>query len=42
MYDDRGLDLVANDQDTLRGIYRKFNSWVLDYDRKRMESIFGQ
>ncbi|WP_114781804.1 DUF3885 domain-containing protein [Botryobacter ruber] len=33
MYDDRGLDIVAKDIETLRPIYTEFNAWILDYDR---------
>jgi len=40
MYDDRGLDIIASDKDTLSPIYTKHNDWLLDYDRARMEEIF--
>lgn len=33
MYDDRGLDIVAKDIETLRPLYTEFNPWILDYDR---------
>ena len=33
MYDDRGLDIVAKDIETLRPLYTEFNAWILDYDR---------
>ncbi len=40
MYDDRGLDLVSADKETLRPIYKKHNDWILDYDRKRIDKQF--
>lgn len=40
LYDDRGADLVAYDKVILRPIYEKFNSWILDYDREKIDVIF--
>ena len=40
MYDDRGLDLIAGDRQTLRPLYEQFNAWLLDYDRARMDLMF--
>lgn len=40
MYDDRGLDLIAADKETLRPIYKKHNDWILDYDRKQIDQLF--
>lgn len=40
MYDDRGADLVSKDKELIRPIYEKFNSWILDYDRERIDKIF--
>jgi hypothetical protein len=40
MYDDRGLDLIAGDRHTLRPLYEQFNTWLLDYDRPRMDLMF--
>jgi len=40
IYDDRGADLVAGNKDLLRPIYEQFNSWVLDYDRDRINETF--
>lgn len=42
LYDDRGADLVAADKELLRPIYKKFNSWILDYDRENIDSIFAK
>lgn len=40
LYDDRGADLVTNDKEILRPIYEKLNSWILDYDREKIDEIF--
>lgn len=40
MYDDRGLDVVAEDKESIYEVYKEFNSWILDYDRKTIEEIF--
>jgi hypothetical protein len=40
LYDDRGADLIAADKEFLRPIYEKFNSWILDYDREKIDAIF--
>lgn len=40
MYDDRGLDIIAADKETLRPIYMTFNNWILDYDRKNIDKQF--
>jgi len=40
LYDDRGLDIVAYDKNTLIPIYQQFNTWILDYDRNKIEKIF--
>ena len=37
MYDDRGLDIIASKTETLTPIYKKFNEWILDYDRKQID-----
>lgn len=40
LYDDRGADLVAADQEILRPIFKKFNDWILEYDRGKIEKLF--
>lgn len=40
LYDDRGLDIVSYDKNTLIPIYKKLNTWILDYDRKQIDKIF--
>lgn len=41
VYDDRGLDIIAKDANILKELYTKFNDWILDYDRKEIDSIFN-
>jgi hypothetical protein len=33
MYDDRGLDIIATELDTLRPIYEQYQEWILDHDK---------
>lgn len=40
MYDDRGLDLISADKETLRPIYKKYKNLLLDYDRERIDKQF--
>lgn len=40
-YDDRGMDVVAMDRETLLPLYRQFGSWLLDHDRDRMDEVFA-
>lgn len=40
LYDDRGLDIVAHAKDTLMGIYKQLNTWILGYDRERINKVF--
>ncbi|MNL16190.1 hypothetical protein D3C87_1372190 [compost metagenome] len=42
MYDDRGLELIAADKESLRPIYQKYNEWILNYDREKIETLFAQ
>lgn len=42
MYDDRGADLVTTNKEFLRPIYEKFNSWISNYDRKKIDTIFSK
>jgi len=36
MYDDRGLDIISADKENLRPVYKKFNEWILDFDRDKI------
>jgi len=40
-YDDRGMDVIGPSQSALSLIYRKFDSWLLDYDRAEMDAKFS-
>lgn len=40
-YDDRGMDVVAMDAGAIRPLYDRFGSWLLDYDRVRMDRRFA-
>jgi len=39
-YDDRGMDVVGPNHALLSELYRRFNSYLLDYDRAAMERSF--
>ena len=41
-YDDRGADVAAADARILLPLYRALNPWLLDYDRERMDEVFGE
>lgn len=40
VYDDRGMDVIADDPAKLHGLYSNFADWLLDYDRERMAKLF--
>lgn len=40
VYDDRGMDVFGPNGPTLSSLYRKFNPWLLDYDRAEMDAKF--
>ena len=40
MYDDRGVDIISSDIETLRPIFIKHNNWILDYDRNQIDKHF--
>lgn len=40
MYDDRGLDVIAADIDTLRPMFESFSDWILENQRHRIEFRF--
>ncbi|MFD2172164.1 DUF3885 domain-containing protein [Tumebacillus lipolyticus] len=41
LYDDRGLDIVAENTEVLKTVYAQYNHWILDYDRDRIDEIFS-
>ena len=40
MYDDRGLDIIAVEKESLRTIYEKHNDWILEYGRNKVDNQF--
>lgn len=40
VYDDRGMDVIGPSATALSSLYRKFNPWLLDYDRVEMDAKF--
>lgn len=41
LYDDRGLDVIANKKEVLIKIYTNYNDWILDYDREMIDQMFA-
>lgn len=41
LYDDRGLDVVAENTSLLLPIYKKYNKWILSYDRVKIDTLFN-
>ncbi len=41
MYDDRGLDITAKERKSLYHLYTKFNHWILDWNRERINAELG-
>ena len=41
VYDDRGMDVTALTAEALLPLYRRYDAWLLDYDRPRMAEAFG-
>lgn len=39
-YDDRGMDVVGPNSELLFGLYKKYSSYLLDYDRPAMDDTF--
>ena len=40
-YDDRGMDVIALNGGTIRDLKARFDAWLLDHDRPRMNEAFG-
>ncbi|MGM7682245.1 DUF3885 domain-containing protein [Cytobacillus sp. Hm23] len=41
VYDDRGCDLLATSPETIRGMYNRYNNWILDYDKPEINKVFN-
>lgn len=39
-YDDQGCDILAAKTSKITHVYEQFNAWILDYDRKQIDSVF--
>lgn len=42
VYDDRGCDVLGEKSNILYELYKTFNSWILDYDRPRIDDVFNK
>lgn len=40
IYDDRGCEVIALDAERLRPLYEKYDDWIEDTDRSKMEQTF--
>lgn len=40
IYDDQGMDIIANDLDHLRSLYNDLNDFILIYDREHIDEVF--
>jgi len=40
-YDDRGMDIIGADHGLLADLYHRFDHYLLDYDRERMDAYFA-
>ncbi|GIN90023.1 hypothetical protein J22TS1_10740 [Siminovitchia terrae] len=40
LYDDRGCDIIASDNEAIRFLYDEYNEWILDYDREEINRVF--
>lgn len=40
LYDDRGCDVIAAKKEDLYILYKKYNDWILDYDRNQIDQLF--
>lgn len=41
LYDDRGLDIIANKKEVLQKCYEKYSNWILESNRSEIDKIFG-
>lgn len=40
LYDDRGCDILAKNKEDIHFLYEKYNGWVLEYDREKIDAVF--
>ena len=41
LYDDRGMDIVSSNKESLNGLYKSHNNLILDYDRESIDKVFS-
>lgn len=41
IYDDRGCDIITTSLEGLNDCYKRFNEWILDYDRAEIAKVFN-
>jgi len=41
LYDDRGMDVISIHANNLKALYKKYNEWILDYDREEIDALFN-
>lgn len=41
LYDDRGVDILANEKACLQPFYQKFNQWILACEKEKADSLFA-
>ncbi|KOR90337.1 hypothetical protein AM231_15195 [Paenibacillus solani] len=40
IYDDRGCDVISILSNSIQNLFEKYNDWILDYDRERINAVF--
>ncbi|MEX1377923.1 MAG: DUF3885 domain-containing protein [Eubacteriales bacterium] len=41
-YDDRGMDVVAKNLESIRGLYEEHDDWILQYDKEEIDRKFNK
>ncbi|WP_243510280.1 DUF3885 domain-containing protein [Priestia filamentosa] len=41
VYDDRGCDVLATSSESISDIYKRYNNWILDYDKPEIDKVFN-
>lgn len=41
VYDDRGCDVLATSPESISDIYKRYNNWILDYDKPEIDKVFN-
>lgn len=41
LYDDRGADIAAFDKHVLLPLYKKYNNWILQHDKVKIDRLFA-